>query len=187
MPTLAEATTSFKINSELTTPIKSVKEELLHWIQNNPTQCKHTSLAKMSKQILIPNLGLNEKQILGQLYTMSRDQMLILKGRSTSSKEPKNIYINYLHAALPERILADGPDAQVEEARKLVEGAALKREARKILAKQINEQDKLIESASQTISEIQPVKSTPTLEIPLDKKTLENGLSLTLNINFNFK
>ena len=182
MPTMSEATSRFSVSEDLLRHT-SPQEKLLKWIQDHPGDCRRTSIVALSNRILIPNSGLTPKQIKSCLYGMTNSQMLLQKIHGKGNTAPRTVYINYMHKNLPKSILDSAPEEQLEDARRIVEGAAIKREARRLLLEEQEQAEKVIQ-ASQPV-ETKPVESTPTVEIPLKKEDLSNGFSLTLNINFN--
>lgn len=182
MPTLSEATTNFTVGKELTSFQPSLKHKMLEWIQNNPKQCEKTSLAQIAREALIP--GATDTQKLSALYSLTRERLLMMQPAtaSRSVKAPKKVFINYLHRLVPKEILNNAPDGEVEAAKKVIEGISIKQEARKLLAKQEEQENQLLESVASQPAE----KSTSEVNIPLDEQTLNKGFSLTLNINFTF-
>lgn len=188
MPTMSEATSSLNISKDLLT-YASPREQILKWIQDHPEDCKKTTISKISNTILLPNSGLSHKQILSLLYDMSRQKMLLIKNYGIGNTAKKTIYINYIHRNIPQSIIDTAPDKLKQEAREIVEGIAIKNEAREILLKEQKESNKILEASQlnptkKEVSENDSHQSTSTnIDIPLGK---DGQFSLTLNLNFYF-
>lgn len=165
MPSFNDTISRVQVSQGLTRHHPTNIEKMLQWIQDNQSACKHTTLTRIAEVSLIP--GMNVAQRKQCLYGLSRDQFIIIKNHGRGNRSKKDIYINYLRQGLPQSVVDNAPDKDIEDAKKVLIGEEIKAQAKQI-----------------TAHGNKPEEPNKTVEVPLKKEILQQGFSLTLNINF---
>lgn len=162
MPLFQDAISSFRVASRTTKHQPSNQEKLLLWIQEHPEDTHNTTFATVAKRALIP--GMTPENIQNAFAALVRSQYIVCTRNGRSNRSKKTFYINYLHAGLPKKVLENAPQEAIEEVKNLTTGKSPEKKKP---------------------TEKKPLESEVT--IPVDKSSIEKGLSLTLNINFTIK
>ena len=168
------AVSDFTVDKETTEEHPSQRAILLRWLGANTDTLRNTNFKELSEKPF--NIGLTQKQIYQTLHALKRRNLIVTKDKGANRK-PKTYCLNYWHTEMPGDVFNEASIDDRKRAAEIVDRPLPVEEPPAPVEREIPE----------PLGDEPQAESSTDITIPLNRDTLQNGFSLTLNINFNFQ